>query len=69
MPITKRDRYHSMLNESMTMEKYQYLTVPCSTRPKTTATKAARLLAQGKYAEALKLADPVAYNVGLNEFH
>jgi len=64
----KKDRYHAMLNESCTAESLDYLTVPCSTRSKKTAQKAKRLLSERNFAEALKVADPIAYNVGLGEF-
>lgn len=65
---SKRDRYEEMLDEVSTAEQLIYLTVPCSTRSKQVAQKAKRLLSNGQFAKALKLADETAYNVGFNEF-
>lgn len=66
--MKKKDRYHDMINEVSTAESLDYLTAQCNTRSKKTALKAKRLIAAGNFAEALKLADPIAYNVGLGEF-
>lgn len=63
----KNQKYNRMLNECMTPEQLDYLTVVCSTRSKATANKAKKLIQAGKFAEALKLADPIAYNVGFRE--
>lgn len=58
-----------MLDEVSTADSFIYLTVACSTRTKAAASKAKRLLSSGSFAEALRVADPIAYNVGLNEFN
>lgn len=67
--MTKKERYNRMLNEVSTADSLDYLTVPCSSRSKQEAAKAKRLINAGNYAEALRLADPIAYQVGLNEFN
>ena len=65
---TKRSRYEAMLNEVLTPQQLDYLTVACSERSRTVANQARLLIHKGKYAEALRKADPIAYEVGLNEF-
>jgi hypothetical protein len=66
--MTKKQKYNDMLNESSSIDSLIYLTVECSSRTKATAAKAKRLLMAGNYAEALRTADPIGYNVGFNEF-
>lgn len=66
--MTKKQRYHQLINEVQNENSLEYLTVVCSTRNKAIASKAKRLIANGEYAEALKIADPIGYRVGLNEF-
>ncbi len=65
---TKRQKYEAMLNDLSTPQQLDYLTVTCSSRSRTVANQARLLIAKGKYAEALRKADPIAYEVGLNEF-
>lgn len=64
----KEAGYQRMLNEVMTSGQLIYCTVPCSTRAKSTADRAKQYISKGEYARALKLADPIAYSVGLSEF-
>lgn len=66
--MTKKQRYHQMLNETGTEERFIYLTVPCSTRSKKIAKKCERLIKESNYAEALRIGDIIAYQVELNEF-
>lgn len=60
--------YRLMLNQTGTFEQYEYLTVERPSRTKSTARRARQYLKAGNYAAALSLADPIAYNVGLNDF-
>ena len=62
-----QEKYEEYLNETMTAENIEYLTVACNTRSKATAARAKRLINEGKYGLAMKAADPIAYNVGRNE--
>ena len=66
--MKKKQQYNEMLNECSNANDLIYLTVPCSSRSKQTANKAKRLLQSGNYAEALRIADITAYNVGLNDY-
>ena len=59
--------YEQYLDETCTAEQLEYLTVPCKTRSKATAYKMERLLREGKFGRAMKLGDPIAYNVGRND--
>lgn len=64
----KTRRYNAMLNECSNYSDLEYLTIVCSSRSKYAANKAKLFLRYGDYASALKVADPIAYNVGLNDF-
>lgn len=64
----KKKLYNEMLNECSNADQLEYLTVECSTRSKAIARKAKRLMNEGNFAEALRIADKTAYNVGYNEF-
>lgn len=69
MKQTKKHRYHQMINECLAVENLIYLTIECSTRSKLTARKCKQLLNSGNFADALRIGDPIAYNLGLSEFN
>lgn len=60
--------YGQSLNELTDPETLEYLTIECSTRSKKTAARAEKLIEEGNYAEALRIADPIAYQLGYNDF-
>ena len=47
---------------------YDYLTVPMTGRVESVALEASRLLAQGHYGTALHMADPIAFDLGYQEW-
>lgn len=65
--MTAAQKLEQQINETGNFQQYEYLTVPCSTRSSKIAKQCARLLSKGKYAEALKKGDPIAWQVALNE--
>jgi len=64
--MTKKE-LHELANEYLSRGSLGYLTVVCNTRTKKVADKCKRLLVQGRCSDALKLGDPIAYNLLINE--
>jgi hypothetical protein len=64
--MTKKD-IHDHLNEQLSDHNLGYLTVVCSTRTKKIANKCRKLLASGNRLEALRIGDPTAYNLLIQE--
>ena len=66
--MKSKANYNQYLNEVLNADELDYLTVVCSTRSKGTANKAKLYLKYNDFAAALKLADPIRYNVGYNDY-
>jgi hypothetical protein len=62
------DQFHAYLDEVLNPADLVYLTVECSTRNKRTANNAIKLLSLGYYAQALKSADPISYEIAKREY-
>lgn len=66
--MTQREqKLIEFLDENLTIDELQYLTVVCNTRNKATAAKAKKLLRNGNLGAAIKCADPIRFNQLLNE--
>lgn len=70
MIITNKQEqaFRELINDTGSREQYEYLTIPCNTRTRQTAARARSLVNAGNFSAALKTADPIAYNVGLNDY-
>lgn len=61
-------QYFNHLDGSLSLADLEHLTVECSSRSKKTVQQCKKLIREGNYGKALEIGDPIAFNVGLNDF-
>lgn len=65
--MVKTESYKKLLDQTCNAESLEYLTVAVG-RTKQVAQKCKKLIRNGNYGEALRIGDPIAFEIGLKEY-